>query len=112
LIGIYSRGLFGSVAFKLTEYLAASKCIVSEPIANRLDEPISHLKTYTSADECLSACDFFLSNPREAQEARRASWEYYLRNVRPKVHIASLLSRARQHAQTMLENSERAHHQM
>jgi hypothetical protein len=100
LIGIYFRGLFGSVAFKMAEYLAASKCIVSEPISNQLDEPISHLKTYKSTDECLSACDFFLSNPREAQEARRASWDYYRRDVSPQAHIARLLCRAREHAQT------------
>jgi len=104
LIGIYSRGLFGSVAFKMAEYFAASKCIISEPISNQLDEPINHLKTYKSTDECLSACDFFLSNPREAQEARRASWEYYLRDVRPQAHIARLLCRAREHAQTIAQS--------
>src|SRR5439155_9045955 len=27
LIGIYARGLHGSIAFKMAEYLAASKCI-------------------------------------------------------------------------------------
>ena len=101
LIGIYFRGLFGSVAFKMAEYLAASKCIVSQPISNQLDEPISHLKTYKSTDECISACDFFLSNPREAQEARRASSDYYLRDVSPPAQFARLLCRARKHAQTI-----------
>jgi|SRR5271166_3689582 len=106
LIGIYFRGLFGSVAFKMAEYFAASKCIVSEPISNQLDEPINHLKTYKSADECISACDLFLSNPKQAQEARQASWNYYLRNVHPQAQIARLLWRARVHAQAIAEASE------
>jgi hypothetical protein len=40
LIGIYFRGLFHSIAFKMAEFLAASKCIVSEPIHNVLTEPL------------------------------------------------------------------------
>jgi hypothetical protein len=50
-IGIYSRGLFGSVAFKMAEFLASSKCIISEPIDNALPGPTEYLSVYRSTEE-------------------------------------------------------------
>jgi hypothetical protein len=95
LIGIYSRGLFGSVAFKLAEFLAASKCIVSEPIGNQLSAPLEHLSIYRSEDECLTACEMLLSNKSLADFHRDQSWSYYTRCVQPRAHMLDLLSRAR-----------------
>lgn len=94
LIGIYSRGLFGSVAFKLAEFLAASKCIVSEPIPNQLGAPLDHLSIYRSVDECLSACEMLLSNRSVADSHREQSWSYYARYVQPRAHILDLMYRA------------------
>jgi hypothetical protein len=67
LIGIYFRGLFGSVAFKMAEYLAASKCIVSEPIDNQLTAPLDHISIYRSNSECLEACERLLSDTSLAE---------------------------------------------
>ncbi len=98
LIGIYFRSLFDSLAFKMAEYLAASKCIVSEPILNQLPAPLDFVCTYHSADECLAACERILCDPSLAQAQRQQSWEYYLAQVRPDAHWADLLQRTRQHA--------------
>jgi hypothetical protein len=97
LIGIYFRGLFHSVAFKLPEYLAASKCIVSESIRNRLPEPLvhgKHLLNFTSHDECLAHCDRLLSSPLLARQLRESAWEYYVQEVAPAAHMRNVIMRA------------------
>jgi len=95
LIGIYSRGLYRSVAAKMAEYLAASKCIVSDPIDNQLSAPLDHISVYRSESECLEACDHLLSDASLAQFQRQQSWKYYEAHVAPRAHMASLLARAR-----------------
>jgi len=39
LVGVYSRGIDGSLAFKLSEYLAAGCCIVIEPLSTCSTSP-------------------------------------------------------------------------
>jgi hypothetical protein len=85
LIGIYSRGLHHSLAFKLVEYIAASKCIVAEPLRNGLPAPLVEGRNYfefTTVDGCLALCDRLLADPAAAEEMRAANWEYYVRHVR------------------------------
>jgi hypothetical protein len=97
LVGIYFRGLFDSIAFKLGEYLAASKCIVSEPIRNRLPVPMEngrHMLVFTSNEQCLSECERLLSSPRLAQELRRTASEYYRTEVMPETHMRNIIKRA------------------
>ncbi len=106
-LAIYFRGLFDSIGFKMAEYLAASKCIVSEPITNLLPEPITHAKVYRSVEECLATCDALLSSPKQIREMRLASWEYYRRNVQPLQHMIDLLATAgRAHASLKGENNQ------
>jgi hypothetical protein len=97
LIGIYFRGLFGSIGFKMAEYLAASKCIVSEPIDITLAYPLDQISVYRSNDECIAACDRLLSDRSLAEYHRRQPWSYYETYVSPRTHMADLLVRARAH---------------
>ena len=85
MIAIYSRGLHGSHAFKLAEYIASSKCIVGEPLGGTLPYPLEEGRNYITfhgVDDCLAACDALLSDPAKAIEMRRANWEYYQRYIR------------------------------
>jgi hypothetical protein len=85
LIGVYSRGLHHSLALKLPEYLATSKCIVAEPLRNGLPIPLvegGHYLEFTTTEGCVAHCDRLLANPRACQEMRDANWEYYTRHVR------------------------------
>jgi len=85
MIAIYSRGLHGSHAFKLAEYIASSKCIVGEPLGGTLPYPLEEGLNYVTVrkvDECLAACEALLSDPTRANEMRRANWEYYQRYIR------------------------------
>ena len=90
-IGIYSRGLFGSHAFKMAEFLASSKCVVSDPIYNLLPAPLQHIPTFRDNAECLTLCDTLLSQPKMLSEHRHLSWQYYQDYVQPKAIIARLL---------------------
>ncbi|MGC9158752.1 MAG: hypothetical protein ACP5FH_07140 [Terracidiphilus sp.] len=92
LIGIYTRGLFGSAAFKMAEYLAASKCIAGEKIDGTVGVPPPVLPC-SSIDEHLAVCDRLLSSPSLARSQRRQSWEYYRARVAPPAHLADLLRR-------------------
>lgn len=95
LIGIYFRGLYGAIAIKMAEFLAASKCIVSEPIENDLTAPLNHISTYHSESECLEACNRLLSDESLAKYQRQQSWNYYQTYVSPQVHMAGLIERSR-----------------
>jgi hypothetical protein len=97
LIGVYSRGLNHSNAFKLGEYLAASQCIVAEPFRQELLQPlvadINYLP-FNSVDECIEACVRLLADKPFAAAMRRANFEYFRAQVEPKAHAARLLSEA------------------
>jgi hypothetical protein len=85
LIGIYSRGLHHSLAFKLPEYLATSKCIVAEPLRNTLPAALvqgKHYLEFTNVEKCLALCDRLLADPAVCQKMSAANWEYYTRYVR------------------------------
>lgn len=85
LVGIYTRGLFHSLAFKLPEYLAGSKCIVSEPLRNRLPvslQPGLNFLQFDTIHDCAALCDRLLSDPRLCHEMQTANWDYYQRHVR------------------------------
>jgi hypothetical protein len=97
-IGIYSRGLFGSIAFKMAEFMASSKCVISEPVAN-LTPGVLPLSVYGSNDECVALCQDLLDGPELLAERRREAWRYYTEYVRPAALIANLLERARAKAQ-------------
>jgi hypothetical protein len=97
LIGIYTRGLHHSLSFKLPEDLAASKCIVSEPLRNQMPVPLEHEKHYLeyhSPEECVAACQRLLKDPELASEMRHNNFAYYQAEVKPSVHILKCLRHA------------------
>jgi hypothetical protein len=86
LVAIASTGLHGSIGWKLAEYVAASRCIVSEPIHATLPEPLLrgvHYLEYRTPDECADACERILGDPELANAMRRDNAEYYRRALEP-----------------------------
>lgn len=96
LIGVYSRGLHHSTAFKLPEYLAGSKVIVAEGLRNEtpLLEAGTHWIGFRDADECVQQCRELLSDPDRCAALRRAAGEYYRRYVEPVAHLRWTLAEA------------------
>jgi hypothetical protein len=94
LVTVYSRGLHNSLAFKMGEYLAASRCIVAQPSDLTLPEPLvagSHYAPFGDPDECIAGCERLLSNPTEALEMRRQNWAYYWSQVEPAAQLLRML---------------------
>lgn len=96
-IGVYSRGLHYSNAFKLSEYLAASQCIVAEPLYHELPVPLvegKHYAAFQNVDECVARCSELLGNEDKARQMRDSNHQYYRLNVRPVSHMRQVLDRA------------------
>jgi len=97
LIGVNTRGLHHSIAFKLPEYLAASKCVVSSPLHNQLPTPLvaqRHYSEFRTAEECIDACARILDNANIANDMRYEAWRYYQTELKPPVHVRNCLERA------------------
>ncbi len=95
-IGVYTRGLHHSLAFKMAEYLAAGLCIVSEPLVHELPVPLREGINYLlfrNPDECLAQCRRLLSHSDEAARMRSANLEYYRNWVEPAAHMWNVLKR-------------------
>jgi hypothetical protein len=99
LIGIYTRGLHHSTAWKLGEYFAASMGVVAEPIRNALPAPVvpgKHVLNYTTADECIAACERILGDRTLQQSLRESAYQYYVEHIEPAAHIARCINDAKE----------------
>ena len=94
LIGIYTRGLHHSYAFKLAEYLASSKCIVSAPLRNTLPVPLvagKHYIEFSSPEHCVEQCQQIFRDHELASSLQEQAWQYYQEQVAPAAQAASFL---------------------
>lgn len=97
LIAVTTTGLSGSTGAKLPEYLAASRCVVTQPLLYDLPVPLrqwEHYAPFQSPEECVKACNKLLKNPQLFSKIRRNNWEYYQSHVKPSSLIFSCLTRA------------------
>jgi hypothetical protein len=97
LVGVYSRGLHDSLAFKLSEYLASGLCIVSSPLRHELPEPLvsgRHYLPYETPAECAAAVRWLLAHPDAAEKMGRDNAAYYRAHLAPAPSVVSLLTRA------------------
>jgi hypothetical protein len=97
LVTVYSLGLHDSLAFKMSEYLAASRCIVGQPTDLTLPQPLvagTHFLPFASPGECVAQCDRLLSEPGTALQMRRSNWEYYRAQVQPAAQMQSIIDRS------------------
>jgi hypothetical protein len=94
---VYSRGLVGSLAFKLGEYFAASRCIVAERTTFRLAEPWvdgEDLVTFGEPDQCVRLCRELVDDPVRAAVMSQAAHRYYQRAVEPAAAMRRILATA------------------
>jgi hypothetical protein len=97
LIGVYTRGLHYSTAWKLGEYFAGSMCVVAEPPRNQLPVPLTEgveFLAFASPGECIAACESILASPDLQRTMRTAAYNYYQHEVAPEAHLRSCLARA------------------
>lgn len=95
-IGVYTHGLQHSHAFKFAEYLASSKCIVSDPLRNTLPNNLvegTNFLQFRSVDECVTHCAALLRDSSFSYAMQAANWAYYQAEVRPEARLKRLFSR-------------------
>ena len=98
LIGVYSRGVEHSLAFKLGETFAASQCLVSEPLRYGLPAPLEpgvHYSLFETPQQCIAECQRLFDSPALADAMRRANHDYYRREIEPGAHVHRMLERLR-----------------
>ena len=97
LICVTTTGLHDSIGFKLPEYLAASRCIVTEPLKYQLPVSLKEEKHYLSfrtPEECVEACEKLLADPHFANQMRYENYKYYLNEVEPSALVYKCLRTA------------------
>jgi hypothetical protein len=98
-IGIYSRGLHHSNAFKLSEYLAAAQAIVAEPPVQGLPRDLvsgEDFLPYQDADGCAAQCERLLASSTLLRDLRHRSATFYRDEVAPEAHASRVLARITQ----------------
>lgn len=86
LIAVTTAGLHDSTDWKLAEYLAASRCTVSERLRYDLPHELregEEILVFDSPDQCVEACANLLSNPDLAEKLRQGAQSYYQQHLAP-----------------------------
>jgi hypothetical protein len=94
LIAVYSRGLHDSIAFKMSEYLAAGRCIVAQPSDLTLPQTLMsgrNFLPFESPDQCVAQCERLLADPSLQTEMRRNNGDYYRSQVEPAAHLQRIV---------------------
>lgn len=93
-IGIYTRGLGYSPAWKMAEYLAQGMCIVAEPLTTELPAPLEngkHVVYFNSLDECAELCKMLLKDPERRKLLSANARKYYEQHVSPSANVFRML---------------------
>ncbi|MFN4080090.1 MAG: hypothetical protein ACK4NS_04270 [Saprospiraceae bacterium] len=96
-IGIADYGLEMSVGFKMAEYVAMSKAIVSSPVNTLLPGSFEQGKNYLAYDtveECLNHCVGLIRRPELILEMQRHNADYYRQYLRPDQLVWNCLTTA------------------
>ncbi len=96
LIGVYTRGVEHSLAFKLGETFAAAQCLVSHPLRYGLPVPLvpgEHYLLFETPEACVAACRRLFDDPALASRMRHANHAYYRQEVEPAAHVRRVLER-------------------
>jgi hypothetical protein len=101
-IGIATMGLQGSNGWKLAEYVAGAKAILSEKLVYEVPgnfRPGQNYLEFTTPEECVAAAHKLLSDPVLLYQMQCCNYAYYQTHLRPDILIWNTL-------QTALLNSQ------
>ena len=97
-ICIASTGLHQSSGWKIAEYLAAGRAIVSEPLCYEVPGPFQageNYLTYTSADGCIEQIRTLLAHPEQILQMGQRNRAYYDEWLRPDQIVSKALEQAK-----------------
>ena len=75
-VGVYTRGLHHSIAWKLGEYLASACAIVASPFRNTIPADLQFI-AFQNPDDCAEQCARLLDEPDHLRALRAASATHY-----------------------------------
>jgi len=96
-IGVATSGLHGSIGWKLAEYVAFAKAIVSQEFHNRVPGSFERERNYldfVSPEECVNAVGKLIEDRSLRQELMRNNAAYYNSHLRPDCLVSNALSAA------------------
>ncbi len=85
-ICVTSMGLHGSNGWRLAEFVALSRAIVSEPLQYDVPGPFRadiHYLEYQTPQQCVEAATWLFAHVRERDEMMQSNWAIYQDWVRP-----------------------------
>ena len=97
LVAVNTAGLHDSTSWKMAEYMAASRCIVSERPFYDSASPLvegKHYFPFSTPEECVAACQRLLDEPDTACAMRVDNFAYYAAHVRPDQVVRNCLRAA------------------
>ena len=100
---VTTEGIDGSNGWKLAEYVAASKPIVSEPLRYGLPGDFrsgQNFLAFTTSADCVTCVQRYLAEPQLATMAAVANYDYYHTWVRPDVLIRHTIFQALRRSDT------------
>lgn len=104
LVNVTTDGLHYSLGWKFPEFMAASRCIVSEPVKYKMPvalEEGKHYLPFRTPQECVRACQELLDNTELANRMREDNFLYYQNHVRPDRLMLRSLETAFAHTQRL-----------
>ncbi|MBW4049349.1 MAG: hypothetical protein HIU89_15935 [Proteobacteria bacterium] len=93
-IGVTTAGLHGSIGWKMAEYVAFSRAIVSEKFDAAIPGNFSETSNYLSfqnADECVNQVRKLVNDDELRRRMMRNNRDYYLKYLCPKKQVARSL---------------------
>jgi hypothetical protein len=96
-ICVASTGLHGSIGWKLAEYVAFSKAILSEQLVYEVPGGFARGTNYlefTSPEECLGAAVRLIEDVQLRQRIMRNNAAYYLQSLQPAALLKNALTKA------------------
>lgn len=94
---VTSTGLHQSIGWRLGEYVALSRAIITEPLAFRVPDdftPGTNYVEFRSVDECIEQAVLLLEDPAVAHEMMRANHDYHEACLRPDRLVRARLNEA------------------
>jgi len=96
-ICVASTGLHGSTGWKLAEYVALSKAVLSERLVYDLPGRFARGQNFiefTSPEECVSGAVRLIEEPALRRQIMQNNWAYYRDYLRPDVLVKNAITRA------------------
>ena len=93
-ICVATTGLHSSIGWKFGEYVAASRAIISEPLAYKIPGDFENGNNYfvfNNEDELLNKADYLLNNKEALLDMMISNFHYYNNHLRPEVLVLNTI---------------------